>query len=92
MLVASPAVPAVGDEPPVMAELTDIIRTVLDQPEIAITIETSAEDVPGWDSMTHIALVVEAECRFGISFAAAEIEQLRNVGELARLIEAKRVA
>ena len=40
--------------------------------------------------MAHIALVVEAECRFGITFRTAEIEALRRVGDLVRLIEAKR--
>ena len=42
--------------------------------------------------MAHIALVVEAECRFGITFQAAEIEALQRVGDLLRLIEAKRAA
>jgi acyl carrier protein len=92
MPVASPVVPPIGDGAPVLTELADIIRTVLDDAQIVVTPATSAEDVPGWDSMTHIALVVETECRFGISFAAAEIEQLRNVGELVRLIEVKRAA
>jgi len=73
-------------------ELTDIFRTVLDDPELIITEQTSGDDLPGWDSMTHIALIVEAECRFGISFAATEIEPLRNIGDLLRLIEMKRAS
>ncbi len=77
---------------PVMAELTDICRTVLDRPDLTLSEETSADDVPGWDSMTHIALVVEAECRFGVTFQSGEIESLRRVGDLIRLIEAKRAA
>jgi acyl carrier protein len=80
------------DQRPVMAELIDVFRTVFDDPDIAITETTSADDVPGWDSMTHIALIVEAECRFGVTFAAAELESLSRVGDLARLIEAKRAA
>ena len=50
---------------PVMAELTDICRTVLDQPDLTLSEETSADDVPGWDSTTHIALVVEASAGSG---------------------------
>jgi len=84
--------PLALDQRPVMAELADLFRTVFDDPEIAITEATSADDVPGWDSMTHIALVVEAECRFGITFAAVELDGLRRVGDLARLIEVKRGA
>jgi acyl carrier protein len=82
--------PLALDQPPVMAELVDVFRTVFDDREIVITEATTADDVPGWDSMTHIALIVEAECRFGITFAAAELDSLRRVGDLARLIETKR--
>jgi acyl carrier protein len=46
----------------------------------------TAEDVEGWDSMNHIFIVVEIERRFGIKFQAAEMEELRNVGELAALV------
>lgn len=72
-----------------MAELTDIVRSVLDDPGVTLTENTTAQDVPGWDSMAHIAVIVEAECRFGITFAAAEIGSLQRVGDLARLIQSK---
>ncbi len=77
---------------PVMVELADILRTVLDDPSLTLTEETTARDVPGWDSLAHIAVIVEAECRFGITFAATEVGALQRVGDLARLIEVKRRA
>lgn len=80
----------VGTRP--LDELTDIFRLVLDEPELVLTEDTSAEDVPGWDSMTHIALLVETECRFGITFQTAELDGLQRIGDLVRLIEAKRRA
>jgi acyl carrier protein len=85
-------VPFALDQRPVMAELADVFRTVFDDPEITVTEATCADDEPGWDSMTHIALIVETECRLGVTFAAAELDSLRRVGDLARLIEAKRDA
>ncbi len=77
---------------PILSDLTAILREVLDDPELVLTAATSAADIPGWDSMAHIALVVEVECRFDIQFQAAEIEALRQVGDLVALIEAKRAA
>ena len=77
---------------PILSDLTGILREVLDDPDLVLTAETSAADIPGWDSMAHIALVVEVECRFGIQFQAAEIEALRQVGDLVALIAAKRAA
>lgn len=75
---------------PVIAEITDIVRSVLNDPSAILTEETIAWDVPGWDSFAHIAVIVEAECRFGITFAATEVGALQRVGDLARLIEVKR--
>ena len=58
-------------------------------PLLEATLETTSDDVPRWDSMNHIALIVEAECRFGIEFRTAEIEDLKSIGELVRAIETK---
>ena len=66
--------------------LTDIFSDVFDNPTIVLTATTSAADIPGWDSMTHINLVVAAEQYFKIKFKIAEIDRLKNVGDLAGLI------
>ena len=73
----------------ILAEVTDIVRSVLRDPSIELTIETTADDLPAWDSMNHIAVVVEAECRFDIQFDTREIDALVSVGEIVRMIEAK---
>ncbi len=74
----------------ILAELTEIFRTVLDDDGLVLTPETTAADVPAWDSMNHITIVVEAERHFGIKVRTAEIEALRNVGDFVTLIAAKR--
>ena len=76
-------------DPELYAGLNEIFRQVLDNDSIALTPEMTAEDVEGWDSMNHIFIVVEIEKRFGIKFQAAEMEELKNVGELAGLVRAK---
>jgi acyl carrier protein len=73
----------------VLAEITDIARLVFEDPSLELTLQTSSDDVPRWDSLRHIALIVEAECRFDIRFRSNEIEELKSVGELVRLIQAK---
>jgi acyl carrier protein len=72
-----------------MSTLTEVFRKVLDDPGITLTPQTTADDVEGWDSLNHIIIVVEIERRFGIKFQAAEMEELKNVGELVELIEAR---
>lgn len=76
---------------PELTELADIIRSLVRDPNLELSEASTPDDVPGWDSMTHIALIVEAECRFGVRFHTAEIEELRSIGELIRHIRAKRI-
>ena len=73
----------------ILADVTDIARQVFEDSALDLTMESTSDDVPRWDSMSHIALVVECECRFGLRFQSMEIEDLRSVGELVRLIQAK---
>jgi acyl carrier protein len=77
------------DRAAILAEVTDIVRSVLRDASIELTPETTADDLPAWDSMNHIAVVVEAECRFDIQFDTREIDELTSVGELLRMIQSK---
>jgi len=74
----------------ILARLTAIVREVIDDPAIVLSTDTCAGDVAGWDSMNHIAIVVEAECRFGVDFAMEELAALRRVGVLLRRIAQRR--
>lgn len=73
----------------VLSKIRDIIADVLDEPDLTINMQTTAEDVDGWDSFNHINIVVAIESEFGIKIHTAEIEEMRNVGELVELIEKK---
>ena len=65
---------------------------MLDNDEIDLKPTMTADNVEGWNSMNHIFIVVEIEKRFGIKFQAAEMEELKNVGELAALVREKTAA
>ena len=73
----------------ILADLTDLFRDMLGDDRLVLTPDTTAGDVPGWDSMAHIGLMVEAERRFGIKFQTVEMEELNNAGEFAALIARK---
>ncbi|HNW89117.1 MAG TPA: acyl carrier protein [Bacteroidales bacterium] len=63
-------------------ELNEIFRKVFYDDDIKITREHTSEDVDGWDSLSHLNLVVSVEKHFGIKFNDAEIAKWKNVGEL----------
>jgi acyl carrier protein len=77
------------DKAEVLSQVRDILADVLDLPDLAVTEQTTAEDVEGWDSFNHINIVVAIESKFGIKFHTAEVEELRNVGDLVELVEKK---
>jgi len=77
---------------PVLSKISTIIRDVLDEPSLDITLQTTAADVEKWDSFNHINITVAIEMAFGIKFKTAEVEELRNVGELVALTEKKLAA
>jgi acyl carrier protein len=70
-------------------KLTGIFRDVFDEDDLSVTPATTADDVDGWDSLTHIRLVLAVSKAFGVKFSASEIGNLKNVGEFAALIEKK---
>ena len=70
-------------------QLTDIFREVFDDDNIVLTPETTAADIPDWDSVAHVNLVVAIEERMKVRFKTSEIEGLHNVGQLAGILEYK---
>jgi acyl carrier protein len=73
----------------IYSELTRIFRDVLDRDDLELHPTVRAEDIPEWDSFAHVNIIVATEMTFGVKFMTAELERLRNVGELASLIESK---
>jgi acyl carrier protein len=77
------------DEPQIYARLTEIFSDVFDEDTIQVTPGLSAKDVDGWDSLTHIRLILTVEKAFKIKFSTSEIGKLENVGDLVALIQAR---
>ena len=74
----------------ILAKVQTIFRDVLDNEEIVLTDETTANDIEEWDSLSHIQLIVAIEKTFGIKFTSLEIMKWKNVGEMLDSIVAKK--
>jgi len=77
------------DEAQIYASLTDVFADVFDEESIKLTPKLSAKDVDGWDSLTHIRLLLTIEKAFKVKFSTSEIGRLENVGDLVALIKAR---
>ncbi len=73
-------------------ELNGIFRKVFENPAIRVEPQTTAADVDGWDSLSHVNLILAVESHFNVRFSQKEILRLRNVGDLANLISSKQIS
>lgn len=73
----------------VMVKLTDIFRDVFNDDEIEIFPAMTANDIDGWDSFAHMALIGSIEVAFGIQILDNEVVAIKNVGDIVRLITSK---
>ena len=71
----------------VYLRLAEVFRDVFDR-EVALVDETTAADVPGWDSLNHITLIGTVEDEFDVKFPMKDVVGMKNVGELVdKIIE-----
>jgi acyl carrier protein len=77
------------DRDQIFSEVAGIVREILDLPDLAVNMATAAENLQAWDSFNHINIVVAIEAHFGVRFHTAEIEEVKNVGELVDMVHHK---
>lgn len=54
-----------------------------------VSIETTPDDIPGWDSVGHLALASSLESAFGVSFDVDDLMEMENVREIVRILQSK---
>jgi acyl carrier protein len=69
--------------------LTELFREVFMRGDLDLQPGLTARDVPGWDSFKQIEIILAVEERYRIKFHARELDNLHNVGDLARTVLAK---
>jgi len=72
-------------------KLKSTILKELKLDEFEISEEMTADQVPGWDSLSHLNVILAVEQDFNIRFNSYELLKLKNIGELQSLINSKTV-
>jgi acyl carrier protein len=66
----------------ILISFTDIVRDLLLDDSIALTMETRREDIPNWDSFNYINFIAVVEIKYGVKFKVADIEFFPNIGAI----------
>ncbi len=77
------------DEQQIYTRLKQVFQDVFDEQSIDLSPETTAKDVDGWDSLTHIRLILTIEKAFKLRFSTSDIGKMGNVGDLVGLIKSR---
>jgi acyl carrier protein len=71
----------------IVSRLTPIFRDVFSDDALVVSEGMTAADVPTWDSLSNINMIIAVEKAFGVKFSIKDVRNLKNVGELLELIK-----
>ena len=71
-------------------KLKALISSELEISDIQIDELTIPNQLPGWDSLRHVAIITRIEVIFGVKLKMIEILRCKNIGDLQRLIDSKK--
>ena len=73
----------------IVSRLTPIFRDVFNDDALVVDEGMTAADVPSWDSLSNINMIIAVEKAFRAKFSIKDVRNLKNVGELIELIKRK---
>jgi acyl carrier protein len=73
-------------EQEILTVFTRILRDLLLDDSVVLTMNTRREEVAGWDSFNYVNFIVAVELEFGVKFRVADVESFANVGAIVREI------
>ena len=66
----------------VLARLQPLFRDLFEDADLEISEQTNAEDIPDWDSLANVNLVLAVERELNVQFDTEEITAFQNVGDM----------
>ncbi|PKN71895.1 MAG: acyl carrier protein [Candidatus Cloacimonetes bacterium HGW-Cloacimonetes-3] len=72
-----------------LQETTQVLIKVLKHSNFTLTERTTAKDVKGWDSLSHMVIMTAIEKHFGITFTLIEMVNLTDIGSMFDILQEK---
>ena len=73
----------------VLSKVQIAFRSAFDVDPATISMKTTPDEVPAWDSMGHVTLASSLEKEFGLTFDVDDLMEMENVTEICRIVESK---
>jgi len=74
-------------------EILKVIRiafiSVLEHENFELKEETTAKDIDGWESITHMMIISEIEKKFQIKFKLMDLMNMNNIGDLIKTVQSE---
>ena len=70
----------------ILNKIKEIFTDVFAGENISLNENTNANDIEGWDSLTHITILEAVQDEYGITFGLDEIIEMKNVGDMIEAI------
>lgn len=71
----------------ILEKVTKSFSTVLEHHNFTLTESTTADDVDGWESITHMMIINHIEKSFNIKFKLMDLMNMDSVGDLINAIQ-----
>ncbi len=73
----------------ILSKVNEAFVSVLEHDNFTLTDQTTADDVDGWESITHMMIISEVEKQFGIKFKLMDLMNMNNIGDLINTIDSE---
>jgi acyl carrier protein len=69
--------------------VVDIVARTFRVPRSTVTLESSPDTIPTWDSLQQVHLILALEEEFGVQFEVDQIALMRGVGPIIDMVRAR---
>lgn len=73
----------------ILEKIASILADVLDRDNVSLSMATVADDVDGWDSLSHVTLLAMIEADFKVKFTLKEMAEMKSVGNMVEIVARK---
>ncbi len=70
----------------ILRKLETIFEDIIEDGTVLLTSNTTADDIEGWDSLTHMEIITAIEKELNIQFTSLEIGNFQNIGDICSTI------